>query len=168
MATILFAFILYCIAFALHLIIWHIRLPQQHTRGLMLIFFGTLSVGLILAWWPSFFQLGPTTIWEYVSVVLFHSVLSLAYIAFYSAIEEDSPSLLLVNAVALSGDKGMDQASCQQLIGDDFLLNRRLELMLRDKWVVKQEDRYILAPKGVKMVAVFVVVARAIGLPQGG
>ena len=86
------------IAFFLHLLIWKIYLPQKQTKALLLIFITILSSGL------GFIACNTDVIpfespWQYVHVTIFYISFTLSYIITYSALEADSPSLVIVNLI---------------------------------------------------------------------
>jgi hypothetical protein len=168
MEIVLYALGLFGCAFVVHLVIWRVAMPRQHTRALLVIFFVVLAVGCLAPLTSFLGRYGPGNVWDYMAVVFFFGSGSLAYIAFYSAIEEDSPSLALVKAVAETGDEGMGREKCHEVIGDDFLVNRRLEVMVRDGMLRREGDRYYLGRKGEQMFCIFEASARFFGLPRGG
>ena len=155
-------------AFAAHLVIWRVAMPRHHTRALLMIFFGVVAAGLVASLMPMLAGYGPRSVWDFVVVLSFFSSVALAYIAFYSAIEEDSPSLALVKAVARSGERGVGREGCHEVIGDDFLVNQRLELMVRDGMLRREGDQYYLSRRGERMLTIFEMSARLFGLPKGG
>src|SRR6266542_1065286 len=88
---------LFLIPLVFHLVLWRIRLPQRQTRALLLIFLGLWPCELVaLQVLPSFIEYAPVGCWEYLHLVVCHLALSLAYVVLYSALEEDSPSMAIV------------------------------------------------------------------------
>ncbi len=168
MQVVIFAIGLFCAAFAVHLVVWRVALPRHHIGALLGIFFAVLLGGCLITLLPAVQPYGPRSIWDYFAVVLFHSAAALAYTAFYSAIEEDSPSLALVKAVAQAGNEGLSRKDCQGVIGDDFLVQNRFMVMLKSGLIREKDHRYYLSARAEHMVLVFEAAAGLFGLPRGG
>lgn len=144
-----FAALLLLTTFLLHVAIWRVRLPKAHTRALLVLFFGTLPLALAIntllpAGWP----LRLTGFWEHAHVCLFHIAMSLAYIEFYTAIEEESPSLTLLLFVEQAGDAGRDEGELLGLIDDQFIVGGRLRALVRAGVVAQSSGRYRLTASG--------------------
>ena len=101
MNILLYGLSLFFLAFGIHLIIWRVHLPQYHSKTLLLTFMGTFFLGVIFT--PLFPRGGlwalflPHGLFELVHVFLLFLFLTLAYIITYSALEADSPSLVIIN-----------------------------------------------------------------------
>jgi len=165
----LFAFGTLAAAFSAHLVLWRVRLPRLHTAALLAVFFGTLAASLALAATvPAPLSYGPRGPWQYLLVVTFHASLSLAYIAFYSAIEEDSPSCLIVLSVAGAGAAGRSREELATLLDDDRLVLSKIRSMLRDGMVTEKGGVLALTPFGGSIARAYLLVERVFGLARGG
>ena len=169
MTLALFAFGTLAAAFAVHLALWRVRLPRLHTATLLVVFFGTLAASLTLAATsPALAGYGPRGPWQYLLVATFHGSLSLAYIAFYSAIEEDSPSCQIVLSVAGAGATGRSRAELAALLDNDRLVLSKIRSMLRDGMVTQQGGTLELTPFGTGIARAYLLVERVFGLARGG
>ena len=149
------------IAFFIHLIIWKIRRPENETRALLQIFFGTLivSTSILCKLSPCVTIFGipaPTTNYEYLQLCFFFISVSLAYIATYSVLEVDSPSLVIVMNIARAGSKGLDRNSLEQKMGDDVLIIPRVRDLVAAGMVYLDGEAYRIKPKGALLVRIFV------------
>ncbi len=156
-------------AFLVHVVVWRMRLPQSHSRALLAIFFGTLVVmlGLRAAYAPVWLPhlAGP---WQYVQVTLFHVAFSLAYLDFYTAIEDDSPTLTLLLDLDDAGPAGRSEEELRELIGDHWVVGSRLEAMEGAGVVEQCEGRYRLTQAGRFWNRCFQWGRRVYGLEVGG
>ena len=171
MPVLFWSLILLSIAFLLHLLIWKIHLPTRQTRALLLIFSGTLMVGLLCLWGiqdvlPS--RMIPTFFPQYPHIALFFTSCTLAYLITYSAIEADSPSLVMMMTIADAGPDGLPKARFEQLMTDDLLIIPRIRDLGRDEMVMLADGKYVLTPKGKGFVRIFIWYRRILGLAEKG
>ena len=165
----LFAFGTLLAAFTAHLVLWRVRLPRLHTATLLVVFFGTLAAALTLAAnSPALAGYGPSGPWQYLLVATFHGSLSLAYIAFYSAIEEDSPSCQIVLSIDGAGAAGRSRAQLAVLLDNDRLVLSKIRSMLRDGMVAEEGGALKLTAFGRSIARAYLLVERVFGLARGG
>lgn len=173
MAVLLWSYATVTLAFLLHLIWWRIRIPKYQTRTLLFVFFGVLAaalMGLALAarlLRPTAAPL-PAGISEYVQIALFVIAFTLAYVITYSALEADSPSLVMIRAVAHAGAAGLRQAEFHAWLSDDRLVTPRIQDLIRDHLVILDGDRYRLTAKGRRFIAIFILFRALLGAGKGG
>ena len=164
-----FATGLFLAAFIIHLVVWHIRLPQKHTFTLLIIFLGLLFISpLIFKLVPSLMPYQPRSISEWFHVSLFHIALTLGYIVTYSAIEEDSPSLCLIRYVAAAGTDGRTDEEVRNFLSQVPIIEMRIQASLRDNLMIKQDDKYQLTEKGHRLVLIFKFAQDVLGMRMGG
>lgn len=172
MVELAIAFITVMTAFMLHLVLWKIRVPKRQTRAILLIFFGllTLVVSLlkVFAGQSSLLSDYPLQPAGYLHIVLFVTACSLAYMITYSAIEVDSPSLVMALAITRAGDAGLPEADFCDMMNNALLVEPRIRDMLRDGLVTKDGDIYRLTSKGKRMARLFALHRRLLGAGMGG
>lgn len=173
MNVLLYGTVLICIAFFIHLIMWRIHVPQNQTRALLQIFFGTLIVSISVLWRFSgdiamFGIPAPTAKYEYVQLAFFFVSLALAYISTYSALEVDSPSLVMVMNIAKAGRNGLDKNALQQKMGDDILVVPRVRDLVAGEMVSLDGDVYRLNAKGIFVARIFIAYRRLLKKTQKG
>ena len=173
MASLVYGSILFGFAFVLHVVWWRIRLPKRQTKVLLLIFFGFLCVGsLILQRYTlkiSIFGLHPPSdISEYFQLAIYFISLTLAYMITYSAIEADSPSLLIVMRISDAGKSGLSKELLERDMDDTVLLSPRIADLLIDKMAGIREGKYLLTPKGLLMARLFKFYRDLMRADKGG
>jgi hypothetical protein len=169
MRVTVFGFSLFVLAFVIHLIVWRVRLPVRQTLWLLVIFLGALLAGLAAGLSVSLLRpYAPATFFECLHVVLFHVPLTLAYVAGYSLLEDDSPSVAIVKYVAAAGHRGRAREEFRNIIRHESLVKLRLEAMVRDRLIVQDLACYRLTAKGTLLVRVFMAAQNVLGLPTGG
>jgi hypothetical protein len=94
--------------------------------------------------------------------------ITLAHIATYSAIEDDSPSMAMVKMAWDAGHHGCSEKDFSQVMGDDLFLAKRIDAMRRDGWIECRKDQISLTPLGVIWGTLFAKVQRLLRMDEGG
>lgn len=173
MAILFYGSLLFVIAFALHLIIWRIHLPKRQTKVLLLVFFGVLGCGSFIfhkyALKLSILGLHPPGVMSgYFQIWLYFISLTLAYMITYSAIEADSPSLLIIKKISEAGASGLSKEILEREMDDNVLIKPRLKDLLIDRMAEQNEGKYRLRPKGFLVARVFIFYRNLIRANKGG
>lgn len=173
MKVLVYGISLYVIAFILHLIIWRIRIPKRQTKALLLIFFPTLLAGLFFLFkgFSSVHSINLSqnnNLWECIHISLLYIPLTLAYIITYSAIEADSPSLLMVLAISKAGQRGLNKNDFYNSMTDDLLVKPRIIDLLRDKMAYMDGNKLRLTRKGLIFVHIFISYRNLLKARKGG
>ena len=160
MAVLVYGSLLFGLAFVLHVVCWRIRLPKRQIKVLLLIFFGFLCVGSFIlqryALKISIFGLHPPSdVSEYFQFAIYFISLTLAYMITYSAIEADSPSLLIVMKISDAGKSGLSKEVLGRDMDDKVLIEPRIKDLLIDKMAEMREEKYLLTKKGLLMARLF-------------
>ncbi len=164
---------LFVFAFLFHFVVWKVHLPGRQTKALLSIFLGTLvvvpiSLVLITEFSPELKPWMPTGISEWMRIGIFHVALTLSYMITYSAIETDSPSLVMVMAIANAGPGGIDEKDFEATLNDDLLIKPRIKDLLTDKMVYMKNDTYRLTKKGMLFANIFIYYRAVLRAPKGG
>ena len=161
-------------AFFFQLIIWKIRLPDRQSKTLLQIFCGTFLGGLFIIWVAGLeFQalniLPPQSLSEYLHVSLFFISFTFAYLITYSAVEVDSPSLIMILAIQNAREVGLTKAEFERSNTDDILILPRINDLVHDKIAYLKGDKYRLTSKGILLARVFNSYRKLLNLTaQGG
>jgi hypothetical protein len=161
-------------AFLLHLAVWRIRLPERQTKTLLLIMFAVLGAGLlflkvfgpgaaVLCGWPV-----PVTAGDYLHLALLNISLIFSYMITYSALEADSPSLVIALTVAAAGPAGIPEADLSGFVNDDRLVKPRIKDLLLDRMAYLENGKYYLTPKGRIFAVLFITYRSLLGRGKGG
>lgn len=173
MSVLFYGLGLILIAFVIHLFLWKIHLPQNHTKALLQIFFGTLTGGIFILWrfsnYIAFFNIPtPVSLYEYMQLSFFFVSLVLAYVITYSALEADSPSFVMVLSIAEAGSKGLDKNTFEQRINNDVLVIPRVRDLLAGGMVYLDGEVYKLKPKGIFIARIFITYRSFLKRAQKG
>ena len=170
MKILIYSFVYFTFAFIIHFIFWKVKLPKRQTKALLVIFFSTLVAGFFITNLGSGYYnfLSQFTIAEYLHISLFFISLTLAYMITYSAIEVDSPSLIMIMTIADAGPNGLDENEFKRILNDSFLIKPRLKDIILDKMAYLDNGKYKLTPKGILFARIFIVYRKLLNAPKGG
>ena len=173
MPVLVYGSFLFCISFLLHLTIWRIHLPKRQTKVVLLLFFGVLILGTLFlykyAMSINIFGIHPpNTVVEYLQVWLYFVSLTLAYMITYSAIEVDSPSLLIIMKISEAGTIGLTKHQLAYEMNDSVLIKPRINDMLLDRMAELKQGRYRLTMKGVLLARLFTFYRSVMRAGKGG
>ncbi len=173
MSVLVYGICIFLFAFFLHLVIWKIRVPKKNqTIVLLEIFFTVLVLSIFMAKafsQSNFFGVAwPQTLYEYLAFVLLYASLTFGYIASYSAIEVDSPSLTMVLSIAKETKNGLDKEKFYSSLTDELLVIPRLKDLVSDKMVFVEKDKYQLTAKGNFLVNIFIRWRTLLNAGKGG
>ncbi|MDX1425777.1 MAG: hypothetical protein R3322_21715 [Kiloniellales bacterium] len=173
MPTVALALALFAGAFVLHLARWRLAPPRATTRAIVTTFaFGVLG-GFVLvvalarvlpgldAWLPA----GSFGLLLALTLAL---ALAAGYVMTYPAIEVDSPTLAMIEAIAERGERGLDRAELFARLNDRVLVAPRVRDLVSEGLAVEEDGRLHLSERGRRLVAVFVVWRRVMGAREGG
>jgi hypothetical protein len=172
MAVLLWGVICVALAFVSHLILWRVRLPRRQTRTLLILFLGIPTAFISLAMrctLPAAQALHlPRGAPQYAQVMLFAVAMAMGYVISYSAIEADSPSLVLALAIAGAGPEGLSEAALLESASDDVLIRPRIADLLRDGHIRRTRGGYEITGKGRGFVRIFIIARQVLGAGKGG
>jgi hypothetical protein len=156
------------------LIFWKIKLPKRQTKILLLIYFGVLIVGIlilidILWFFPEYKTFVLKSFLEYLHICFFYTSLTLAYMITYSAIEVDSPSLVMILKISEAGGTGIHKEKFDEtMINDDLFIKPRINDLINDRTIYLEGNKYKLKPKGFLMAWFFTFYRKMLNTGKGG
>lgn len=163
------ALTLFSAAFALHWILWRIRVPRRQSAVLLAVLLAALPVGLAaVTFVPALLFFRPHGLWEVAQVCVFHLALTLAYVVAYSAIEGRSPSMTLLSFVADARGQGRTRADLEAVLRGDDPVTLRLEALVRDNMIAGGGDGYALTAKGWVWARCFGAFRSLLKMRKGG
>jgi len=156
------------VGFVVHLIWWRIQPPAKQLPVLLGIFLLALPVtaGIGLVVQGSAFV--PTKASEWFQVLVVCVPVALAYVATYSAVEEDSPSLRIVKYVRESGAGGRSREDLNGILDDDVILGSRFAAMMRDGLIYDGSGGYALTPLGRRLADLVSMTFAWLGIRDAG
>lgn len=173
MIVLIWSLVLFGLAFLLHVIVWKVRLPGRQTKTLLIIMFGALGAGLLVLYAapqasPALSGYVPHGLPRFIHIALFFTSFTLAYMITYSAIEADSPTLVMVAKIAGAGEKGLSKDAFDSALTDELLVTPRVRDLITDRMAVIEGGRYRLTPKGLFMARLFIFHRGVLRLGKGG
>ncbi|MDD5465381.1 MAG: hypothetical protein PHP73_03455 [Candidatus Omnitrophica bacterium] len=163
MSVLISGSLLFTIALLLHLVVWRLHYPGNPIKTLILLFGAVLLSGIIFLVSYTFY-----TVPQYLHIVLLFFSLSICYLITYSAIEADSPSLVIVSRIARAGKEGLLFERIRESLGSDLLIEPRLKDLVESGLVDLSGSTYRINEKGRLFVLPFVVFRNFLGLGKGG
>ncbi|MDF1757014.1 MAG: hypothetical protein P1U74_01760 [Legionellaceae bacterium] len=162
MNVFLYSTLSFSVAWFIHLIIWRSARPAKHTRALLIIFLSVLCATLIV----SKTSTSPLTWVEALQVIVFYISTMLAYICFYSSIEEDSPSIELIKYT--ESKKTCEMEDYLAVINNQMLVDSRLQAIVRDGLLFQKDNQYGLTSQGFRLGKLFYSSYIFLQLKDGG
>ncbi len=167
------ALVLFAGAFLLHLIRWRIAPPSATARALLLTFvfgiLGGLVFVLLMAWiLPGLADLLPSDPFGVLQALLVSLAFAAGYVMTYPAIEVESPTLVMIQAIARRGDEGLARATLFEQLNDEVLVAPRVRDLLSEGLAVERDGRLYLSARGRRLVNLFFIWRRVLGAREGG
>lgn len=167
------ALVLFAGAFLLHLIRWRVAPPTATTRALVLTFVIGILGGLVLvlglaALLPGLAARLPADSFGVVQAAVLALAFAAGYVMTYPAIEVESPTLVMIQAIARRGDRGLARATLFEQLNDEVLVAPRVRDLMREGLAIERGGRLHLSARGRKLVAWFLVWRRVLGASEGG
>ena len=167
------ALALFAGVFLLHLVRWRLAPPAATTRALLVTFGlgipGGLALILLAAWLsPGLAAMLPAAPFGLLQALLLALALAAGYVMTYPAIEVESPTLVMIQAIARRGEVGLPRETLFAQLNDKVLVAPRVRDLLRDGLAVEQADRLHLSAAGRRMLRLFVLWRQVLGAREGG
>ena len=167
------ALVLFAGAFVLHLARWRLAPPAATTRALLHTFLfgilGGLLLALAVAWaLPGLAARLPAGPFGVLQSLLLALALAAAYVMTYPAIEVESPTLVMIEAIAAAGDRGLARDTLFERLNDEALVAPRVRDLVSDGLAVETQGRLRLSARGRRLVAAFALWRRVLGAADGG
>lgn len=174
MKVLFWGLFIFCLTFFIHLIIWKIRIPKGQIKLLLKLFFFVLAMSLFFLWFISslnsnFAIYVPEGFLAYIHIALFVISLALVYITTYSALEADSPSLVMVMNIAKAGIQGLSKEELETSLDDNLLIKPRIKDLIESKMIsIDKNDRYTITQRGIFFIRIFIFYRNLLRLDKGG
>jgi hypothetical protein len=155
------------VAVLVQLIIWRVRLPQRQSQAIARIFAATFVIELaaVAALRPSFLAASFSV---YVYATFAYLILTLCYIITYTAVEADSPTMLIMDRATAAGAQGITRQFLREELTDEALVWNRVEDLAGDGLIRDAGRRYDLTGAGRALVRIFIFQRRLLRLGKGG
>jgi hypothetical protein len=167
------ALALFAGAFLLHLIRWRVAPPAATTPAILQTFvFGIVGgLGLVLALasiLPGLAAWLPSDAFGLLQALVLSLAIAAGYVMTYPAFEVESPTLVMIQAIARRGQRGLARATLFEQLNDEVLVAPRVRDLLSEGFAVEAHGRLRLSGRGRQLVAVFQFWRRMLGAGEGG
>ncbi|PKL35247.1 MAG: hypothetical protein CVV44_23005 [Spirochaetae bacterium HGW-Spirochaetae-1] len=153
MNVLLFGIILFVIPFGVQIVLWRRNIVSKTPKIIIAIFiFGFFLLGIInvllTGYHLIYAGINLKYIYRLLHSYLIASSMFIAYLLTYTAIESDSPSGLILKKVEKYGMNGLPNNELKGILTNNNTVLERLEGLIRDKNVTKQNGRYVMTRNG--------------------
>ncbi len=164
------------VAFALliagQFVVWRVLRPAGHYLALSALYLTALVAAIVL-----FFAVGqtalaawivPATVREAVDFLLLYTAATLAYMVTYSAVQADSPSMMILLAIERAGAGGL---KCEDLVaelGDHVVVVPRLEDLVIGGLAAVERARYVISIRGAMLARLYIAYRALLKMDKGG
>jgi hypothetical protein len=165
------AFVLLLVA---QFVVWRFVRPSGHYLPLLGLYVVSLivtlgifralgDVPLIGAW------LVPGTIRDAANFLTLYTAATLAYIVTYSAVQADSPSMMILLSIERSGAAGLRRDAMRASLDDSVVVLPRLhDLVLGGLATVDAHQRYVITPRGAMLARLYIAYRILLKMEKGG
>ncbi len=160
MIVLLWSSLLLFSSLLIQILVWKICIPRRQAKTLLVIFSGNfIIVSVFIFIFPKVLTLldipVPQSIATYLHIALFYWAFTMAYLITYSAVEVDSPSLIMTLAIQKAGEEGLPIESFEANMSNELLLIPRVRDLVHDQIAVLKNGTYHLTPKGIVLAKIF-------------
>jgi len=158
---------LLALSFAVHVIVWRVRLPRRQIETMLVIFALVPLAALLVAHGlrvPTPRVFSPAAL----RFALLYVSCALVYICVYSAIEIPSPTLTIMSYLAGCRPAGATERQIADRLSRTDDLSTRLGAMRSGNLIAREGSRYRLTAKGRRIGRLFEFASVVFGLPLGG
>ena len=160
MKVLISGIILLLIGLFVQIITWRLLSKTHRPRGIAIIFGAVFLIWMVavsnLPELVTQTEILKFSVWEILQLFLFYGSVSLTYFIFYTAIIDPSPTLTIVRMLLSSGENGLEVKEFAKFFRDDLLILPRLDSLVQTGMAFKQDDCYVIAPRGKNFIRWFV------------
>lgn len=174
MSGVLAAVLAFVLLLVAQFFVWRFVRPSGHYLPLLGLYVVALivtlgafrslgDVPLAAAW------LVPGTIRDAVNFITLYTAATMAYIVTYSAVQADSPSMMILLAVEQSGRAGLRRESMMTSLGDSVVVLPRLhDLVTGGLATIDAHQRYVITPRGAMLARLYIAYRVLLKMEKGG
>jgi len=158
-AALLISLALFGAAWLVHAVWWRSRPPARHLRALAWLFAVVPLVVLPFL---------PVQAAEIPAVLALYAGIAASYLIVYTGIEQISPTLIVVRALAQARERGCSQEELARLMTDDLLVRPRMRALETDGILASSGGGWVLTPRGYRAARFARNVAKLFGIRDVG
>jgi len=163
----------FLVAFAAHVVRWRIARPAASAQALIRMMIAGVLIAAATTWFagrvlPGADAFVPEDFGAGLRALVLALALAAAWVLTYPAVEVESPTLVIVAAIADGGAGGIAESELRRVLDDDALVKPRIRDLLDEGLAESRGGRIRLTAKGIGLARVFAAWRRALGLGAGG
>lgn len=174
MSGLLAAVLAFAILLVAQFLVWRVVRPAGHYLPLLGLYAVALvvtvaicralaDVPLAAAW------LVPGTIRDAVNFLTLSTAVTLAYMVTYSAVQADSPSMMILLQIEQAGAQGLSRDAILQSLGDAVVVVPRLQDLVTGGLArVDRQQRYVITPRGGTLARLYIAYRALLKMEKGG
>jgi hypothetical protein len=139
---------LLAIALVIHVIWWRLKVPRRQPFVLVMLLLAVAVCGFAVIYATDLFS-GELPLPRFALAFLLYGSGGVVYLIFFSAMEEDSPSLTLIRLISEAGPRGVHRDELMQVIERHSYIKVRIDMMVSDGMAVETPSGLRLASQGL-------------------
>ena len=148
MAVLISGLALLAIALAIHVIWWRIKVPRRQPFMLAMLLLSVAVCGFAVIYAADLFS-GELPLPRILLAFLLYGGGGVVYLIFFSAMEEDSPSLTLIQLISEAGPRGVHRDELMRVVERHSYIKVRIDMMISDGMAVETPAGLRLASQGL-------------------
>ena len=138
---------------------WRSRPPARQLRALALLFGLVLFLALPLLYYC-------VSAAEIPAVLALYSGAAASYLIIYTGIEQISPTLVIVRALARAQASGCSEGELAEVLTDDLFVRPRMQALVEDRILAPSAGGWMLTPRGYRTARIAGMLARMFRLQE--
>ena len=163
----------FALLIAAHVAVWRTRRPAGQYAALARLAIGSLAVALAgfhaarvaFVPAPAWLPLSPL---DHFTAIVLYAALVLVHVTTYSAVQADSPTMTILLHIDGAGAAGATRDELAARLDDRALVVPRLGDLVTAGLVRLERGRYVIAPRGIAVVAPHTRFRRWLKMEKGG
>jgi hypothetical protein len=139
---------LLAIALVIHVIWWRLRVPRRQPFVLAMLLLSVAVCGFAAIHAADLFS-GELPLPRFLLAFLLYGSGGVVYLIFFSAMEEDSPSLTLIRLISEAGPRGIHRDDLMRVVERHSYIKVRIDMMVSDGMAVETPEGLRLASQGL-------------------
>ena len=148
MAVFVSGLALLAIALVIHVIWWRLKVPRRQPLTLAMLFLSVAVLGFAAIYAADLFS-GGLPLPRLLLAFLLYGSGAVVYLIFFSAMEEDSPSLTLIRLISEAGPRGIHRDDLLRVVERHSYIKVRIDMMVSDGMAVETPTGLRLASQGL-------------------
>lgn len=163
LSTVLFSFLAFALFFSDHVFLW--RAAGAGVKGVKMLVILAVSAYIMVAI-IQHFLLSRFALEHYAALPLF-AFLVMAYLHLYVGVDR-SVSIRVLGELCNTPDGRINLDELRKRYSGDHMVRRRVELMVREKWLVKKDNLFYCTKKAAWLARMTIVIQKFYGIEGGG